>query len=143
MKLSFLLLFCHMVGVFTNQGIYKSGTAIDNKKLHNMVNDDSKLWPNGEVFYTLGDKFSEKERKRIRSAMDLIQYKTDNCIKFLPRNDQTKFVHILRGLGCESEPGMQPNGQDVRLEIGKSFSILNTLLWSLARDSRMFRGLCS
>ncbi|CAH1785993.1 unnamed protein product [Owenia fusiformis] len=65
-----------------------------------------KLWPNGEVIYTIGS-FSAKGRAMINAAMAQITRQTDGCITFKPRTYERDYMDITQKSGCWSYIGMQ------------------------------------
>uniref|UniRef100_A0AC34RHA3 Metalloendopeptidase n=1 Tax=Panagrolaimus sp. JU765 TaxID=591449 RepID=A0AC34RHA3_9BILA len=81
--------------------------------------EESFQWPNGEIPYSLDiPKFNEEFLKEFYSALDEFHLKT--CVKFRPKQKTDQyFVKIIRGDGCWSYVGMQPDliqqGQELSL----------------------------
>ncbi|CAH1785994.1 unnamed protein product [Owenia fusiformis] len=65
-----------------------------------------KLWPNGQVIYTIGS-FSAKGRAMINAAMAQITRQTDGCITFKQRTYERDYLDITQKSGCWSYIGMQ------------------------------------
>ena len=70
-----------------------------------------KTWDKGVVPYTLSGRFSNRAKQRIRRAMNDIECRT--CVKFIERQSERDYVHILPGEGCFSMVGHQGGGAQV------------------------------
>ncbi|GFV81043.1 zinc metalloproteinase nas-15 [Trichonephila clavipes] len=71
-------------------------------------------WPNGIVFYTLDEIYSESEKTIIRSAMD--EFEKQTCIKWVERTEEDNYVEIYSEMGCWSELGRVGGVQSLALE---------------------------
>ena len=70
-------------------------TQVKKKKLEKYaVNDNFRIWPNGEIPYTIDSSLWHVKGKIIK-AMRHIESKT--CVKFLPRTSQRNYVRIYQG----------------------------------------------
>ncbi|CAB4060679.1 unnamed protein product [Lepeophtheirus salmonis] len=65
----------------------------------NFVFGNNNLWPDKQVPYVFGTRFTSSEKKMIQEAMDTIQ--TSSCVEFIARSTQRNFI-ILRNdkRGC-------------------------------------------
>ena len=87
--------------------VSKSGEPLEllnGKNAKNAIKDTYKMWPNGEIPYTISQSFSSYDRSVIRKGMK--ELSKVSCIKWRPRHSQDKdYVHILRDVGCYSKVG--------------------------------------
>ncbi|XP_040583550.1 hatching enzyme 1.2 [Lepeophtheirus salmonis] len=65
----------------------------------NFVFGNNNLWPDKQVPYVFGTRFTSSEKRMIQEAMDTIQ--TSSCVEFIARSTQRNFI-ILRNdkRGC-------------------------------------------
>jgi len=78
-----------------------TSNILNGQNIKNAVKETYKLWPKGEIPYTISQTFSSYDRSVIRKSMTEIS--KVSCIKWIPRKSSNKdYVHILRDVGCYS-----------------------------------------
>ncbi|XP_068249144.1 zinc metalloproteinase nas-4-like isoform X2 [Palaemon carinicauda] len=82
----------------------------------NAIIDMELRWPNGVIPYVISSTYSKSERNSIALAMK--SFHENTCIRFVPREDQRDYIHILKGDGCSSSVGMVGGAQAVSLGPG-------------------------
>jgi len=88
----------------------------------NIMQYDSKRWPNGVVPYQIDNSYSSASRNAITSAMaemkKLAAVSGKTCIQFVPRSNQRNYIYIHPGGGCSSWVGVSGGMQKVSLGRG-------------------------
>lgn len=101
-------------------GIYK--TVARSTGVNNVILDRDKKWPDGRVPFVFGPDFLEDDRReeklKIELAMALISGSSNECVKFVPRTNESNNIYIDRGMGCSSNIGKQGGQQRVLLTVG-------------------------
>lgn len=106
-----------------NTDLFEGDIMIRNKThkgrfdTYTVVKDETKLWPEGKVFYEIDPDFdSEMDKKTIMDAIELVHSKT--CVRFIKRTDQENYVSIVPRSGrCASFVGMQGEQQALALDL--------------------------
>ncbi|CAL4121763.1 unnamed protein product, partial [Meganyctiphanes norvegica] len=81
------------------------------------ITDETGLWVNGIIPYTIDLVFTEHERQVIARAMEEFHART--CLRFVGRQTiqpEPDYIHIKSGTGCSSSVGRQGNKQDLSLK---------------------------
>jgi hypothetical protein len=106
------------------------------------IADNTARWPNGTIPYEIDNSIASNYHGMINQAMNHISAQTGNCIKFVRRSNQGKYIRLVKGNGCSSWLGMYGSGvQDVNLGDGCYFSgtIIHELLHAVGFDHEQNR----
>ncbi|XP_037087445.1 zinc metalloproteinase nas-13-like [Pollicipes pollicipes] len=88
----------------------------DGALLRNAVLNPSRLWPGGQIPYTISSSFSAHERAVVARAAQA--FATRSCLRLVPRDGQADYVHVKRGRGCSSDVGVLGGRQELSLGEG-------------------------
>ncbi|XP_057368483.1 axoneme-associated protein mst101(2)-like [Daphnia carinata] len=78
----------------------------------NDMDNSSRLWPDGVLYYRIGDEFSVQETEAIYDVFTM--YETKSCVTFVKRTTEDSYVSIQKtGGGCYSYTGRQPTQPQV------------------------------
>jgi hypothetical protein len=106
------------------------------------IADNTARWPNGTIPYEIHNSLNGQVSGLIRQAAEHIRSQTGNCIKFVPRKGQAKYVRFVRGNGCSSWLGMYGRGvQDVNLGGGCEYigTVIHEMLHAVGFDHEQNR----
>lgn len=88
----------------------------------NAIGDKNKRWPNGTIPFVIHSYFSPREKELIRSAVREIEENTkvdgEDCIKFINKTTETRYLFYATGSGCHSQLGFSGKTQGIGLGIG-------------------------
>ncbi|XP_045611177.2 zinc metalloproteinase nas-4 [Procambarus clarkii] len=73
-------------------------------------------WPNGVIPYVISQSFNTQERAVV--AMSIKNYEELTCIRFVPRQVEQDYIHLIKGDGCSSSVGRKGGAQPVSLGPG-------------------------
>ncbi|XP_047482458.1 zinc metalloproteinase nas-15-like [Penaeus chinensis] len=82
----------------------------------NAIISEDRRWPNAVIPYVISSSYSKSERSTIAAAM--AEFHRSTCIRFVPRNSEKDYIHILRGDGCYSSVGRTGGAQAVSVGLG-------------------------
>ncbi|XP_069993615.1 zinc metalloproteinase nas-4 isoform X2 [Penaeus vannamei] len=82
----------------------------------NAIISKDRRWPNAVIPYVISSSYSKSERSTIAAAM--AEFHRSTCIRFVPRNAEKDYIHILKGDGCYSSVGRTGGAQAVSVGLG-------------------------
>jgi len=118
--------------LYNNDGAYNGDmmlTGGQKAALKNRVamNNKNARWPGGIIPYYVDPSVSSITGL-IQQAAAHIANETGNCIRWVPRTNQGKYVRIFNGNGCYSSVGMAgPGPQDLSLNL-QGCALLGTVV---------------
>ncbi|XP_035225434.1 zinc metalloproteinase nas-4-like [Stegodyphus dumicola] len=101
-----------LLGLYQGDILLRNGTSYSLDR--NAVTAANARWPNGVVYYTLDDIYTESDKEVIRSAIE--EFEKQTCIKWVERTDEDDYVEIYNEQGCFSELGRMGGVQSMSLE---------------------------
>jgi hypothetical protein len=81
-------------------------------------------WPQGMIPYTIDPTLSA-EMSLIHKAMNHLNQHT--CVKFIPRSNQTNYIHFFAGEGCFSYLGYHVDAGDHLVSVGRGCGTLGSI----------------
>ncbi|XP_042885314.1 hatching enzyme 1.2-like [Penaeus japonicus] len=91
-------------------------TMPHNPSGRNAIISKDRRWPNAVIPYVISSSYSKSERSTIAAAM--AEFHRSTCIRFVPRNTEKDYIHILKGDGCYSSVGRTGGAQAVSVGLG-------------------------
>ncbi|XP_069952150.1 hatching enzyme 1.2-like isoform X2 [Cherax quadricarinatus] len=73
-------------------------------------------WTNGVLPYVISQSFNQVERATVARAIK--NYEELTCIRFVPRQLESDYIHLIKGDGCSSSVGRKGGAQPVSLGPG-------------------------
>jgi hypothetical protein len=96
-------------------------------------------WTDGLVYYDFSGLISEQNRQRMRDAMDILE---GVCgVLFIPRTNESNFIHVIEGGGNYSAVGMVGGSQNLSMyNWSYQFIICHELIHALGRLHQQSRA---
>jgi hypothetical protein len=110
-------------------------------KNRNAIANNAQRWPGGVVPYYVDPSLAQISGL-IQQAAAQIATKTNNCIRFVPRTNQQKYVRMFFGNGCYSYVGVTGAGaQDLSLGRGCAYigTVVHEMLHAVGFDHEQNR----
>jgi len=96
-------------------------------KNRNAIANNAQRWAGGVIPYYI-DPSLAKITPLIQQAAAQIAQKTNNCIRFVPRTNQPKFVRMFFGNGCYSYLGNTGGSGSQDLSLGQGCHFIGTVV---------------
>lgn len=105
------------------------------------INNLAQRWPNGTIPYAVDGSLANI-KGMIQQAAEHIRSQTGNCIKFVERTNQAKYVRMYFGSGCWSYMGVTGSGpQDLSLGNGCHYigTVIHEMMHAVGFDHEQNR----
>jgi hypothetical protein len=119
-------------------------TPVQKAGLRNRVAiaNNTARWAGGKIPYEIDASIPSDVAALVRQAAEHIRTQTGNCIQWVPRKGEAKYVRVVKGNGCSSWLGMYGTGvQDLNLGNGCGYigTVVHEMLHAVGFDHEQNR----